>query len=100
PRIFAHRGFVSAELAAAGVLENTQVAFHAALEAGASAIESDCHLTRDGEVVLVHDADLKRLTGEPHRINELTLTQLRSRFVDRGGLLTLNEAFEAFPHAQ
>ena len=100
PRLFAHRGIVSEVAAQQGTLENTSAAFEAALMAGATAIESDCHLTKDGEVVLIHDADLQRLTGDTDRVNDLTLNDLRTRFQDRGELLTLNEAFEAFPQVR
>lgn len=57
PRIIAHRG------ASAIAPENTVPAFRLAAEAGAEMIETDAHLTRDGEIVLIHDADLGRTTN-------------------------------------
>jgi len=52
---FAHRG-----LHGPGVPENSMAAFRAALDVGAG-IECDVRLSGDGEVVIFHDHDLKRL---------------------------------------
>lgn len=49
PHVLAHRGY------AATHPENTLGAFAAALEAGATHIETDVHLSRDGDVVIFHD---------------------------------------------
>ncbi len=51
--------------------ENTFSAFKAAIVAD-FAIECDVHLTKDGQVVVFHDDELKRLTGREGRISELT----------------------------
>lgn len=48
PQIIAHRGYKAA------FPENTMAAFRGAVEAGAHAIETDLHLSKDGVVVLVH----------------------------------------------
>ena len=42
--------------------ENTMLAFEKAIEAGADGIENDVHLTRDGEVVVIHDERVDRTT--------------------------------------
>lgn len=55
PAGFAHRG-----LHGPGVPENSMAAFRAALERGAG-IECDVRLTADGQVVVFHDHDLRRL---------------------------------------
>ncbi|MFV0434859.1 MAG: glycerophosphodiester phosphodiesterase family protein [Leucobacter sp.] len=100
PRVFAHRGFVAPSQEARGIAENTLAAFAAARDAGAEYIESDCHLSRDGRVVLFHDDDLLRVTGDPRKIAEVTHRELSAIMADRGGLLTLDEALEAFPEAR
>lgn len=100
PRIIAHRGFVPAELGSRGVAENTREAFAAALEAGADYLESDCRLTSDGVVVLFHDNDLARVLGDSRAVSEVSYRELAAMLVDRGGLLMLDEAFEAFPEAR
>lgn len=55
--------------------ENTCAAFAAACEAGYG-IELDIQLTRDGKVVVVHDADLMRVAGDPRRIEDLSYDEL------------------------
>ena len=70
--IVAHRG------APALGPENSSAGFTAAIEAGADAIETDVRATRDGQLVCVHDEDLKRLTGDPREVRGLTLSELRS----------------------
>ncbi|HEX5831604.1 MAG TPA: glycerophosphodiester phosphodiesterase [Gemmatimonadaceae bacterium] len=87
PEIIAHRG-VPRERP-----ENTLAAFDLALDQGADGIELDVHATRDGVVVVHHDAEL-RGDGEPARISELTLTELRGRAASRApdeGVPTLAE---------
>ncbi|MBT1175665.1 glycerophosphodiester phosphodiesterase [Bifidobacterium sp. LC6] len=55
--------------------ENSLAAFAAACEAGYG-IELDLQLTLDGKVVVVHDADLLRVAGDPRRIEDLTYDEL------------------------
>ena len=55
--VVAHRG-LSAEAP-----ENTMTAFRRALEVGCDLLEFDCHLTRDGVVVVIHDDRLDRTTN-------------------------------------
>lgn len=97
PRILAHRGLVTPEAAELGVVENSFAAFAAAHAAGADYVESDCHLTRDGVAVLFHDDDLTRVTGDPRTLAEVTSTELESIMSDRGGLIDVAQALEAFP---
>lgn len=68
---FAHRGLHNEE-----VCENTLKAFERACWAGAG-IELDVQLTRDGEAVVFHDADLERLMGDTRKVSDLTFAQLR-----------------------
>ncbi|KAK1654504.1 glycerophosphoryl diester phosphodiesterase [Colletotrichum phormii] len=74
PQAIAHRGFK------AQYPENTILAFRAALdEAGAHALETDLHLSRDGVVVLSHDGNLKRCFGiEDTKINECDWDYLKT----------------------
>jgi len=100
PRILAHRGFVTADLAAQGVVGNSRAAMAAALDAGADYLETDCRMTSDGVVVLFHDADLLRLLGDERKVAEISHRELAALMADRGGLLTLAQAFEEFPQAR
>ena len=69
----AHRGKFDNK---AGVPENSLVAFRRAVKAGV-AIELDVHLTRDGKVVVFHDAGLRRMTGKKGKITKLNFLEIR-----------------------
>lgn len=97
PRVLAHRGLVTPDAAAHNVAENSFAAIAGAHAAGARYVESDCHLTSDGEVVLCHDDDLSRMTGDPRRVDAVGVAELEDLLADRGGLITLAQALEAFP---
>lgn len=70
-KIFAHRGF------SARYPENTMLAFRKAAETGCDGVELDVQLSRDGEPVVCHDEDLRRTTGRPGLVKDLTLRELR-----------------------
>lgn len=57
--------------------ENTLAAFQSAVEIGAAMIEMDAQLTRDGQVVVMHDASVDRTTSGRGLLSELTLAQVR-----------------------
>lgn len=97
PRVLAHRGLVTPDDAGHGVVENSFAAVAAAHSAGADYVESDCHLTVDGVVVLFHDDDLSRVTGDPRPVASVPSRELEALMAERGGLLTLEQALEAFP---
>lgn len=71
PLVIAHRG------ASAYAPENTLAAFRLAAEQGADAIELDVDLTRDGHVVVMHDATVERTTNGHGRVADLTLDEIR-----------------------
>jgi glycerophosphoryl diester phosphodiesterase len=110
PVNLAHRG------ASARVPENTLEAFRLALEAGAGGLELDVRMTRDGEVVVIHDATVDRVTDGSGAVAEMTLEEIRRldagyRFSPDGGrtfpyrgqgvrIPTLAEVYEEFPDAR
>lgn len=100
PRVFAHRGLVTAEAAAEGVVENSFTAVAAAHAAGAFAVESDCHVTSDGVAVLFHDEDLSRVTGDPRRVADVSARELDALMEPLGGLITLDQALDSFPEVR
>lgn len=67
----AHRGLWSPD----GPPENSLGAFQAACAAGYG-IELDVQLSRDGEAMVFHDDDLKRMTGVSGRITDLTAAEI------------------------
>lgn len=97
PRVLAHRGLVTAEAAAQGIVENSFAAVAAAHAAGVQIVESDCHLTADGVVVLFHDDDLSRVTGDPRKVADVVSIELATLMEAQGGLITLEQALHAFP---
>lgn len=71
PTITAHRGL------SAHAPENTLYAFSDAIEAGADYIELDVQQTKDGELVVLHDHNLKRTTGVNREIWDMTYAEIR-----------------------
>lgn len=69
--IFAHRG------ASAYAPENTIPAFILAYEQGADGIELDVQLTKDGEVVVIHDETINRVSNGKGAVKDYTLEELR-----------------------
>ena len=70
--IFAHRGSSGTHP------ENTMLAFYEAERAGADGIELDVHLTRDGEVVIIHDETIDRTTNGTGYVKDFTLEELQT----------------------
>ncbi len=107
PLVMAHRG--------GGGLwpENTMYAFERAVAMGVDALEIDIHATADGEIVVMHDDRVDRLTDGAGPIKSYTLSELKKldagyRWTDDGGktypyrglgitIPTLEEVFAAFP---
>lgn len=57
---------------------NTLKAFEKAIELKADYSEFDIHLTKDGEIVIIHDADTYETTGEKGLVKDMTLDQIKS----------------------
>lgn len=68
--VFGHRG------ASGYAPENTFAAFDCALELGADGAETDVRLTKDGVLVLMHDATVNRTTTGTGRIASLSWSQV------------------------
>ncbi|MET7481771.1 glycerophosphodiester phosphodiesterase family protein [Streptomyces sp. NPDC005538] len=73
-----HRGVMGLEP------ENTLRSFVAAEQAGLDVIELDLHLSKDGALVVMHDADVDRTTDGTGPIAERTLGELRTLDAGRG----------------
>jgi len=69
--------------------ENSLLAFRGALGLGADYLELDVHLSRDGAVIVIHDATLDRTTTGRGPIRAQTLAALKAlRLRDRRGAVT------------
>jgi glycerophosphoryl diester phosphodiesterase len=60
-----------------GARENTPAAFASAAALGADWVELDLRLTRDGEVVVLHDQSLERLWGRDVSVCDVDLAEVR-----------------------
>ena len=65
--VAAHRGF-SGEYP-----ENTMLAFKEAIKLGVDQIETDVRITKDNELVLIHDSTLERTTNGSGKVCDYTL---------------------------
>ncbi|MGD9926090.1 MAG: glycerophosphodiester phosphodiesterase [Sphaerochaeta sp.] len=108
PRVIAHRGD------SAHFPENTLSAFLSACTLGVDVIETDVHLSKDGQLVIWHDETLDRNTDGSGRVEDHTLSELKTydagytftpdngkTFPFRGKgvqLCTLREALDACPN--
>lgn len=92
--IMAHRGDMST-----GV-ENTVEAIQGAIQSRADYVELDILQTKDGHVVVLHDVNLRRLTGENINMYDLSLEQLQHLTLRQNGhtgrIPTLDEVFTRF----
>jgi len=70
-KIIGHRG------GATGYPENTLIAFRKAVELGADGVEFDVQLTKDGEVVVIHDEFIDRTMNGSGLVKNHTLKELK-----------------------
>ena len=71
-KVWAHRG------ASAYAPENTLEAFLLAAEQGADGVELDVQLTKDGEMVVVHDEEIDRVSDGSGFVKDYTLAELKT----------------------
>lgn len=88
-KIISHRG--GANLAP----ENSLAAIKVSKTLGVDAAEIDIHITKDNQLVVFHDPDLKRLAGIDKRIIDLSLSEIRKIKLYSGTTIpTLPEVIE------
>jgi glycerophosphoryl diester phosphodiesterase len=98
-KVIGHRG------AAGHAPENTLISIETALKQCVSGIEIDVQLTKDGQLVIIHDFTVNRTTNGIGEINSLTLNEIRN--LDAGSSFnpqfkgelvpTLDEVLEIIP---
>lgn len=89
---YAHRG-----LHGEGRAENSLSAFRAAVDHGYGA-ELDVHLLKDGNLAVIHDSRLERVTGKPGRVEDLTTEDLKDYPLEgtEDTIPTFREVLEVF----
>lgn len=96
--VFGHRG------AMAQAPMNTLASFELAREQGADGIELDVQLTRDGQLVVIHDDTVDATTDGQGKVSEFTLSELKrleagawfSEYFGDQRIPTLDEVFASF----
>ncbi len=87
--IIGHRG------AAGHAPENTLLSFKKAIELGCQAVELDVHLSKDGEVVVIHDHTVDRVTGMTGKVRKMDLADLKKLYCPLNQCLpTLQEVID------
>lgn len=79
-QIIAHRGY------SAMFSENTMTAFREAGTAGADGIELDVQMTKDGEVVVIHDENVSRTTSGNGFVKDFTYNEIRKLNANKAGI--------------
>ena len=75
--------------------ENTLRSFKKALEIGVDAVELDVRKTKDNQLVVIHDADVKRTTDGKGLVGELTLKKIKEFSAEKGEKIpTLKESLD------
>jgi glycerophosphoryl diester phosphodiesterase len=77
-QVIAHRG------AHKTVPENTLASLQKAIELGVDYVEIDVRRTKDGALVIMHDASVNRMTNGQGKIEDLTLEEIRKLDIVRG----------------
>ena len=70
-KIYGHRG------SKGEYPENTLLSFRKAIEMGVEGLEIDVHLTKDAELVVIHDETLQRTTDGEGRVKDYTLAEIK-----------------------
>lgn len=88
-KIIGHRGAAGSEL------ENTLASIAAAKQMGVHGIEFDIRKTKDNKLIVCHDPDLRRISGDGRRTENMTLNEIqRVPLLTGASVPTLTEAME------
>lgn len=87
--IMGHRG------AAALAPENTLLSIATAMEIGVDAVEIDVHLSKDKEIVVIHDATVDRTTNGTGAVSSYTVEEMKRLDAGKGETIpTLQEVMD------
>ena len=88
---FVHRG------GAEETIENTLDAFKYSADLGFVYMETDVQATSDGEIVVFHDSDLKRMAGVNKKIEDLSFQEVKQiKLMGKTNIPSLNEVLYNF----
>ncbi|MEI5994945.1 glycerophosphodiester phosphodiesterase [Candidatus Enterococcus mansonii] len=88
-KIIAHRGSKGTHP------ENTLAAFKEAIRVGADGIELDVHLSKDNQLIVIHDETIDRTTNSYGEVGKLTLAELKQ--LDAGSWFEKNPIPQEIP---
>ena len=77
PLVWAHRG------ASGHAPENTLAAFQMAADMGADGVELDIQLTKDNQIVVIHDETIDRTSNGKGNVRDYTLDELRQFYYNK-----------------
>lgn len=90
-----HRGYTK------NATENTVKAFDDAISFGFEHLETDLRTTRDGHIVLCHDPELSRISGDQTKVGELTRQELEAVKLAKGEpMLFFDEFLDRYSHLE
>jgi len=89
PLIIAHRGVK------AYAPENTMASFQLAVESKADGVEFDIKLTKDGEIIIIHDLTVDRTTNGTGRVKDFSLAEIQK--LDAGNFFSAKFIGEPIP---
>jgi len=94
-KVFAHRGF------SGKYPENTILAFQKAIDTGCYGIELDIHVTKDGQLAVIHDETVNRTTTQTGLVCDYTMQELQgfhagAKFGDTFGFTPIPSLEEYF----
>ncbi|KAI8882970.1 PLC-like phosphodiesterase [Backusella circina FSU 941] len=78
PDVIGHRGY------AGEYPENTFISFQESIKAGATALEGDIRLTKDNEIIMMHDLTLQRTTTGTGSIRDHTWNEIQAYTTKKG----------------
>ena len=78
--------------------ENTFASFNKALDLGVDYLEIDVQMTKDGELVVIHDTTVNRTTNGKGKVKDYTLKEIQN--LDAGSWFDFKFARgeNSFPH--
>ena len=89
-KTISHRGYISK------AVENSIESLEAAAKAGSDYVEVDILLTKDNKFVVMHDYNLKRLTGINKRVQDMNYNEIVGLPIKQGGHRSKIPSFEEF----